>query len=286
MIHHRKKACERHILPGDLGCHIRKFDSGRCWKMAVAGGWIIFRSTQTGHLKLRRRRDKVTKSLAGRDIGHHLLRRIAGHIRGYRLLSQVRDGGAIVIVIGHHHQSRQTSRVIGMTKGISTNKNHTDVGSRVSRVCQALMFLEGMWEAVDISVMLVMCPRASHLVVSQMNQGVNTRATGACRHFQSFRSLMEKRLSGVDLFSNFASWQNPVDGQCGRRETGCWDVCEGRPSPMCRVTQRQNEGIMMPWRISSIKGMGSWSCQLQLDDICSQWGKKRLKAWMTLLTVC
>ena len=74
--------------------------------------------------------------------------------------------------------------------------------------------------------------------------------------------------------------------QCRRRETSCWNVCEGRPSPMCRVAQRQNEGIMMPWRISSIKGMGSWSCQLQLDDICSQWGKKRLKAWMTLLTVC
>ena len=29
-------------------------------------------------------------------------------------------------------------------KGVSTNKNHTDVGSRVSRVRQALMFPEGM----------------------------------------------------------------------------------------------------------------------------------------------
>ena len=178
------------------------------------------------------------------------------------------------------------SQGIDGNKGVSTNKNHRDVGSLVSRVRQALMFPEGMWEAVDMSVMLVMCPRASHLVVSQMNQGVNTRATCRCRHFQSFPSLMEKQLSGVDLFSNFASWQNPADGHCGRSETGCWDVCEGRPSPMCRVPQRQNEGIMMPWRISSIKGMGSWCCQLQPDDICSQWGKKRLKAWMTLLTVC
>ena len=55
-----------------------------------------------------------------------------------------------------------------------------------------------------------------------------------------------KQLSGVDLSSNFASWQNQADGQCGRRETSCWDVCEGRPSPMCRVAHRQNEGIMMP----------------------------------------
>ena len=55
-----------------------------------------------------------------------------------------------------------------------------------------------------------------------------------------------KQLSGVDLFSNLASWQNPADGQCRRSETGCWDVCEGRPSPMCRVVQRQNEGIMIP----------------------------------------
>ena len=289
MIHHRKKACERHILPGDLGCLIRRFDSGRCWKMAVAGGWIIFRSTQTGHLKLRRRRDKVTKSLAGRDIGHHLLRRIAGRIRGHRLPSQVRDAGAIVIVIGHRHQSRQTSQVIGMTKGVSTNTSRTGVGSQVALVTQAHIVLDGtnLRRAVDIiRIMSVMCPLVSRLIVSQLNQGTNTRAVDRCRHFLNFRPLTVKQLSGVGSFSNSASWQNQVVGQNVRNGIDCWDVCEERLLPTCRVGQSQSKRTTMPWKSSWINAMESWSCRLQPDGICSPWGKKRLKAWMTSLTGC
>ena len=287
MIHHRKKACERHILPGDLGCLIRRFDSGRCWKMAVAGGWIIFQSTQTGHLKLRRRRDKATKSLAGRDIGHHLLRRIAGRIRGHRLPSRVRDAG--VIVIGHRHQSRQTSQVIGMTKGVGTNTSRTGVGSQVALVTQAHIVLDGtnLRRAVDIiRILSVMCPLVSRLIVSQLNQGTNTHAVDGCRHFLNFRPLTVKQLSGVGSFSNSASWQNQVVGQNVRNGIDCWDVCEERLLPTCRVGQSQSERTTMPWKSSWINAMESWSCRLQPDSICSPWGKKRLKAWMTSLTRC
>ena len=232
----------------------------------------------------------TTETCSGQSRTHHVDQFTQPSIT---LLQQpapvLRDAGAIIIVIGHHHQSRQTSQVIGMAKGVSTNTSRTGVGSQVALVTQAHIVLDGtnLRKAVDIiRIMSVMCPLESRLIVSQLNQGTNTRAIDGCRHFLNFRPLTVKQLSGVGSFFNSASWQNQVVGQKVRNGIDCWDVCEERLLPTCRVGQSQSERTTMPWKSSWINAMESWSCRLQPDGICSPWGKKRLKAWMTSLTGC
>ena len=172
--------------------------------------------------------------------------------------------------------------------GVSTSTSHMGIGSHVALMIRGPIALDrtSLGKAVYISIMSVMCPPVSRLIVSQLNQGTNTCAINGCRHFLNFRPLTVKQLSGVGSFFNSASWQNQVVGQNVRNGIDCWDVCEERLLPTCKVGQSQSERTTMPWKSSWINAMESWSCRLQPNGICSPWGKKRLKAWMTSLTGC